>query len=104
MNEKNVPKRYRFVFAMPTVNLLLDLFNNMTMANTIYAMNEHEAQMRRDYQTRAIGNCEQVIQVLQYLVDTLPIDVDKIKTPIDLLMREIVLLKAWRQSTKVLKK
>ena len=101
MNEKNVPKRYKFVFAVPMVNLLLELFNNITMANTIYAISEHEAQLRRDYQTKAIANCEQVLQLLQYMTDTLPIDVNKLRIPIDLIRKEIALLKAWRKATKV---
>ena len=85
---------------MPMVNLLLELFNNITMANTIYAISEHEAQLRRDYQTKAIANCEQVLQLLQYMTDTLPIDVNKLRIPIDLIKKEIALLKAWRKATK----
>lgn len=101
MNEKNVPKRYKFVFAMPMINLLLDLFNNITMANTIYALNEHEAQLRRDYQTKAIANCEQIVQLLQYITDTLTTDINKLKIPVDLLKKEMALLRAWRKSSKI---
>ena len=101
MSEKHVPKRYRFVFAMPTIELLNALFNNITMANTIYPINEHELQMRRDYQTKAIGNCEQILQMLQYMLETLPINADKLSPIVEMIEKETALLKAWRKSNKL---
>ena len=101
MNEKHVPKRYRFVFSMPTIELLNALFNNITMANTIYPINEHELQMRRDYQTKAIGNCEQILQMLQYMLETLPINADKLSPLVEMIVKETALLKAWRKSNKL---
>ena len=102
MNEKNVPKRYKFVFAMPIIALLLELFNNITMANSIYPINEHEVQLRRDCQTKAIANCEQVLQLLQYLIETLPVDANKLCAATEMIKKEIALLKNWRKANRVL--
>ena len=102
MSDKNVPKKYRFVFAIPMTELLKDLMYNVTAANTIYPINEHEVQMRRDFQTMAIANCEQIFQMMEYMVDTLPIDVNKLKQAIELTMKETALLKSWRKTNKIM--
>ena len=98
---KNVPKRYKFVFAMPMIDLLLELFNNIVMANSIYPVNEHELEIR-DCQTKAIGNCEQIIQLLQYLIETLPVDANKLVSITESIKKEIALLKNWRKANRVL--
>ncbi len=46
-----------------------ELLDNITDANTIYPINEHELEVRRDYQTKAIGNCEKLIQIMQRLME-----------------------------------
>lgn len=102
MNEKNIPKKYRFVFAIPTIELLKELTCNITAANTVYPVNDHELQVRRDLQTMAIANCEQIFQMMEYVVDTLPIDVNRLKHAIEMIIKEIALLKSWRKSNKTM--
>ena len=102
MSEKNVPKKYRFVFAQPVVNMLRLMMNNIIAANTVYPTNEHELEMRRDYQTKAIINCEQLIQELQYMMAILPIGADQMKSIAERMITETRLLKAWRKSNKVM--
>jgi len=65
LNDKNVPKSYRLYFALPMKSKLTALMDNITAANTIYPINEHELEQRRDYQTKAIIVCEQILQELQ---------------------------------------
>lgn len=98
MSEKNIPKRWRPVFTFPMVEKLHRLFDYITAANTIYPTNEHEAELRRDYQTRAIIIVEQIIQMLQYMITTLQIDIDKLQPVTELLLKESALLKGWRKS------
>lgn len=105
LNEKYVPKKYRFIFTIPMINLFHELFKNITTANTIYAINEHELQLRRDYQTLAISNCEQILQLLQYMLDTLTtMDVNKLTPVIANIDRECALLKAWRKANRIISK
>ncbi len=98
MNEKIVPKRYRPVFTFPMTNLLIKLVNNITAANTIYPKSLAEAEKRRDYQTEAIINVEQIFQHLQYILDTLPADPDKFQPVTELLVKEAQLLRGWRKA------
>ena len=102
MNEKNVPKRYRFIFAQPIITMLRNMINNIIAANTVYPTSESEMETRREYQTRAIINCEQLLQELQYMMTVLPVGADKLHTMADRLINETRLLKAWRKSNKIM--
>ena len=78
--------------------LLRNLMWNITAANTIYAKNELELAKRREYQTAAIINCQQLIQELEFCCDTLPLRVDKLQPYLEAISFEIKLLKGWRKS------
>jgi len=83
--------------------LLRNLLWNITAANTIYAKTESELQTRRNYQTQAIINCQQIIQELQFAEDTLPINAEKLLPYIQAIGFEITLLKGWRKSDNKIK-
>lgn len=70
-----------------------ELLDNITDANTIYPINAHELEVRRDYQTKAIGNCEKLIQIMQRLMGALPVDVNKLLPYVDMIDKEVALLK-----------
>ena len=82
MNEKIVPKRWRPVFTFPMVEKIIKLIDYITAANTIYPQNLREAERRRDYQTQAIITVEQILQLLQYILTTLPVNPDKFQPEI----------------------
>lgn len=98
MNEKIVPKRWRPVFTFPMVEKLIRLFDCITAANTIYPQSLREAERRRDYQTQAIITVEQILQLLQYMLTTLPVEADKFQPVTELLLREASLLRGWRKA------
>lgn len=98
MNEKNIPKRWRPVFTFPMVEKLIALVDNIVAANSIYPVNVHEAEVRRDYQTKAIIIVEQILQLLQFLLSTLDVDPDKMQPVVGLLVKESNLLRGWRKS------
>jgi len=81
-----------------------ELLNNITDANTIYPINEHELEVRRDYQTRAVGNCEKLIQILQRIMVALPVDVNKLLPFVDRIDKEVALLKGWRKANSKIRK
>ena len=103
MNDSIVPKRWRPVFTFPIIEKVIALIDNITAANTIYPQNMHEYEMRRDYQTKAIINVEQIIQLLQFMLSTLPINADKFQPITELLMKEGALLRGWRKADNKLK-
>jgi hypothetical protein len=77
---------------------LRNLIMNITAANTIYPVNENEAQTRRRYQTAAIINCEQLLQEILYCEDVLPVKFSTFVPSIERIELEISLLKGWRKA------
>ena len=105
MNPNNVPKSYRFVFTFRIIGLTADLRDAITKANSTFPVNEHELPRRRDFQQDAINYNEAIIQNLQDMLDVLTnIDADKLDHIGDLLIRESALLRAWKKSSRLMKK
>jgi hypothetical protein len=86
------------------MNILRDLMMSITAANTIYPVNIEEARQRRYYQNRAIINCEQLLQEMQYCADILPVKLAGFLPYADKIETEIKLLKGWRKSGNVFEK
>lgn len=77
-----------------TLNNLVD---HVVRANG-YPVNFHELEIRRDYQNAAIKDCEILLQDLQYAMQILPIDVNKLLPYVDKVEFEIAVLKGWRKA------
>ncbi len=98
MNENNIPKRYRFVFAMPIIEEGQKLVENIVNANTIYPHTNEEVIMRRNYQTEANANCEKILQKLQSLRQTLGADSAQLKIIVGKVLEEKGYITAWKKS------
>ena len=84
---------------------LRELIMNITMANAIFITSEREYDERRIWIDRAIGNCDQLLQEMQYVIKILPVDIEKLMPYVELIKQEIALLKGLRKNdNKVLKK
>ena len=84
---------------------LRELIMNITMANSVYITCRREYEERRILINTAIGNCEQLLQEMQYLKRILPVNVNKLMPYTELLKKEIDLLKGLRKSdNKILKR
>ena len=102
MNEKKVPKRWKFVFSMPGIGYAMKLMEEITAANTIYPTTDAELVQRRAHQNEAIVACEQIIQHIQFMIETLDgCKVSDFEIIGEMLFKEIALLKAWRKANKV---
>lgn len=81
-------------------NTLLDVSRrlccNLISANSIYITVESEYHQRRSYLNLAIGNCEFLLQEFQYIIDVIPVDINKLTPYIDSIEREISLIKGVR--------
>ena len=87
------------------LNIYHSMIMNITQANTIYPMSEEEFHDRRNFQNHAIGNCEQLLQEMQYIISIIPVDAQKYMRYVDMIEKEIALLKGWRKSdNKILKR
>lgn len=78
--------------------LLTDMMTAITRAYTIFATSKAEADERRLCQDRAIACCESLLKELELAIDILPVDANKYKTQVKLIIEEIMLLKGWRKS------
>lgn len=87
------------------LNILDELLMNITKANSIYPVYEQEFYERRILQDRAIGNCECLFQEMQHIISVLPTDSNKYMRYVELINKEISLLKGWRKSdNRILKR
>lgn len=103
MSEKHIPKRWRPIFTFPGIDYGRKLMEEITAANTIYPTTENELAQRRVHQTEAVIACEQIIQHIQWIIDTLDgANVSDFEILGDMLFKEVALLKAWRKQSKVL--
>ena len=80
------------------LELLKNLINNVTQANTIYPTSESEFYLRRKYQHEAIANCYQLKQAFQTAIRILPVDVEKYMPFVGMIDKELELLKSWKKS------
>lgn len=85
-------------FRTNILNICHSLIMNITAANTIYPTNESEYYDRRNFQNHAIGNCEQLLQEMQYIISIIPVDINKFLPHVQMIKKEIQLLRGWRKS------
>ena len=63
-----------------------------------------ELMERRMFQNNAIGQCYRLLQELQYSIEVLPVDIEKYARFVEVIEKEIYLLKGWRKKDNKLKK
>ena len=87
------------------INLCGDIVGDIHRANAMYVSNMLEYEERRLYQDKAIGNCVVLKQELQSIIDIISgLNLNKYKASIELIEKEIHLIKSWRKSDLRLKK
>ena len=87
------------------INLCADIVGDIHRANDLFVTNLLEYEQRRLYQDKAIANCDVLKQELQSIVDIIPgLNINKYKTSIKMIDKEIILIKSWRKSDIRLKK
>ena len=105
MNERMVPKRYRFTHAVPLVEMGRSLIYNINRADCFYPNSSFNALERKRYLTLAIADCEQLMLELQSLMGPhglcLPIDANKLEPLVEMVEREIQLLRGVRKNVHV---
>ena len=80
------------------------LVQHITAAYTIWATIPAEADEKRLEQDRAIACCESLLQAFTVVIDVLPVDANKYIKYVDMIEKEIALIKAWRKSCNKFKK
>jgi len=80
------------------MDILRDLIKNIVSANSIYPVNMREYYERRMIQNNAINNCEDLLQEMQYIISVFPVDAEKYMDYVEMIEKEIALLKGWRKA------
>lgn len=101
-SSKVVPKSYRFLLAVPTVECARELVCNIETAELFYPSTAHGVIWRKHHLTLAIANCHHLVQDLQVVKDLgLPVNVNRYEATADMLAKEIDILKKRRHNTKL---
>lgn len=104
VNDKYIPKKWRYLIGQSLVDKVDELMDNIIFANTIYPAIEEELITRKKYQTMAIANCYQIQNKLLRLINCLDsVSINSLSPIIDLLGKEVSILKNWKKSSKIIK-
>lgn len=86
------------------LGVVREMIHEIFLANEIHPTSLIECDERRLHQDLALGHCENLIQELQYVIETLPVDAEKYKGVTEMIVHEQTLLKGWRKSDNKIRK
>ena len=69
MNERYVPKRYRFTNAIPCIDMARSILYNINRSDQFYPNTASNVLDRRKYLSLAIADCEEICLELQDMID-----------------------------------
>lgn len=105
LNEKIIPKRYRITNAVPLIDMARNMVYNINRSDQFYPNSSFNVLQRRKYLSLAVADCEQLCLELQSLIEMgRPIDVNKLEPLVDMVEREIALLKGARKNVRLVGK
>ena len=96
----NFPKRYTFYVSQPIANAATRIYEDVKRANSIYPLNQHEVQMRRDCFIRANAELQSMISQLEVAQELFGIEMNTLKFWVDIIDSEIRLVKAVMKSDR----
>ena len=96
-----VPKAYRLLNAVPTVETARSIVYNVNRADCFYPNSSFNALERKRYLTLAIADCEQLMLDMQCLMDIgLPVNANRFEELAAMVEEEIRLLKGARKNVR----
>lgn len=90
----NFPKRYTFYVSQPLANAATRVYEYVKCANSIYPLNQHEVQLRRDCLIKANAELNSIASQLEVAQELFGIDMDTLMYWADMVNTEIRLVKA----------
>lgn len=98
MNERIIPKRYRYMIGQQMCNSAMELSKNITYANSIYPKTKQDYEMRREYQHVALGALKNLCSLIRLAYEVLPIKGSVVTQWSTLLSKEEGALRSWINS------
>jgi len=103
LRSAKIPKRAYWTYSVRGIEYAMNLMSELVAANSIYPTDEAELEQRRFHQNNAIVACEQIVEHIHFMVETLDtVSIDDFKILGDMLFKEVNLIKKWRSKNKVL--
>ena len=90
----NFPKRYTFFVSQQIANSAIRIYEDVKRGNSIYPLNQHEAQIRRDCFIRANSELQSLISQLEVAQELFGIEMKTLKYWMDIIDAEIRLVKS----------
>ena len=87
------PKRYTFYVSIPIARLAIQIHGHVKRANSIYPVNQHEVQMRRDHMIEANAMLQDLISQIEIANELFGIEGDAMRHWLDIVEKEIRLVK-----------
>ena len=94
------PKRYTFYIGQPIAESATRVYKCVMMANSIYPTNAHEAQIRRDYLLEAGAELRSLVSQIEVATELFGIEERSMRFWMDLVDKEIRLVKAVLKKDK----
>lgn len=87
------PKRYTFYLSQPIAACATRIHQYAKMANCIYPLNAHEAQLRRDFLIRANAELNSLVSQIEVAHEVFGLEANVVQYWMELVEREIRLIK-----------
>lgn len=99
-NEKNFPKRDRWILTQPIVSEALAIMSCIRRANAVNVETKEDYIYRRQQQIEAYSRCEAMLTLMEIAYKVLSIDSERIEYWTGLVVETESLLQRWKRSDK----
>lgn len=90
----NFPKRYRFFCGTEIAQTASNIHKHAKMGNSVYPVNKHEAQTRRDFFQLALAETQALISQIEVAAELFKIEPASMKFWMEMIWKEDRLLRA----------
>ena len=105
VTSRDVPKSYRFIFAVPMAETARSVVFNLVKADAFYPNTARNVDERKRYMTLALADLNQLYQDMQSLLTMgLPIKAARLEGILDRIGSDIKLIKGARAGVKLIGK
>ena len=105
VTSRDVPKSYRFIFAVPMAETARSVVFNLVKADAFYPNTARNVDERKRYMTLALADLNQLYQDMQSLLTMrLPIKAARLEGILDRIDSDIKLIKGARAGVKLIGK
>ena len=105
VTSRDVPKSYRFIFAVPMAETARSVVFNLVKADAFYPNTSRNIDERKRYMTLALADLNQLYQDMQSLLTMgLPIKAARLEGILDRIDSDIKLIKGARAGVKLIGK